>query len=1032
MALGVYLATLGGAPVPGGPVSYVVQFLDILPRLEPRHPLWWGMGKLALGLPLAESQVMRLHLLSAVCGAATIGLVYALVTGFVRTAVRPGRAHALRAAVAARVAGVGSAVFLAFSVPFWMAATRTLPLTLDLTLLVVLGLLLLRYLRYPSVVLLGVIGLSFGVGIVEYVSLVLYVPFFGVIILMSMWEREEFRPSHLMLAAGAGLLGLLLYPLVAWSFYGSPGYELREYGSFFKVVWIMWRDQYYELTRSLPRVGWLIVVLVTVTPALTVPVVARRALNAEKDWALLLLHLVLTVLAVGVLFNVRFAPWAMSAGRVQVGPYLIHACLFGYLLAYWFLLPLVWWENAELRWQKTLCVVLGWLLVVPGAAAMLIAPFRNMPHADPRPARFISRYADLMLDSLEGRQWVVTDGSVDDHLRIAAHERGMDVEILNLYAQPQDISLRYVVDRLPSVRLRNLAETDMMTLVYDWLRTRPEARDNVAMMPVPDFWVGAGATVLPHQLLFFGVDDLSGRSSDELIATHREFWRKLLDVMPAEDATPERYQRLHVHYMRHAGFVANNLGFLLQELGDDKAAFEAYAAARRIDADNVSALLNQAAMVSQGFDTPEAEQIQSDFDALKARRDGRSRDLWSLSRRYGYVRSADAFAQSGFMWAMSGRPGMAASGLQTALDLASAEDRRRMQLTLADIHYLRDQDTASADLYRDVLRDDPDNAAALLGMVRLQRRRDNLASAEEYLKRLDATGEFRSETALQWALLNVAAGDVVQARITLEELVSLDHEQPRAWDLLARIAMAQGDSMGVEDAIRGLRSVPGADGYVYGLEAEVAIRERDYERASRLLEQALRVRPRSLGLHERILRLDVVRRDMDSARQHALRLLKQDPGSAWANYVIGTVYYANGEYEQAEDAWRRSLERDRLAPALNDLAYLLLTVRDMPAEAEALARESVETDPRPHNGWDTLALTLMEQNKLKETEVALAEAVKRTRTDPYVYFHSARLLAKQGATRQALGLLDMLLAKRSTLPEELERDVDALRRELSP
>ena len=71
---------------------------------------------------------------------------------------------------------------------------------------------------------------------------------------------------------------------------------------------------------------------------------------------------------VAVLLNVKFAPWTMLGfDRLLVTPYVLVATLLGYLVAYWFLIPAVWWRDPERlvdRWLRR------WLGGVVGVAVV--------------------------------------------------------------------------------------------------------------------------------------------------------------------------------------------------------------------------------------------------------------------------------------------------------------------------------------------------------------------------------------------------------------------------------------------------------------------------------------------------------------------------------------------------------------------------------------------------------------------------------------------------------------------------------------
>ena len=85
----------------------------------------------------------------------------------------------------------------------------------------------------------------------------------------------------------------------------------------------------------------------------------------------------------------------------------------------------------------------------------------------------------------------------------------------------------------------------------------------------------------------------------------------------------------------------------MQDLAAPDQAFASYTAARRIDQSNVSALLNQSAMVSGGYESDMAADVR---DAVRELVDGMEQKyrVWSLSRYYGYIHAPEMFSHWGW------------------------------------------------------------------------------------------------------------------------------------------------------------------------------------------------------------------------------------------------------------------------------------------------------------------------------------------------------------------------------------------------
>ena len=98
--------------------------------------------------------------------------------------------------------------------------------------------------------------------------------------------------------------------------------------------------------------------------------------------------------------------------------------------------------------------------------------------------------------------------------------------------------------------------------------------------------------------------------------------------------------------------VANNLGVMQAERGNEEGALETFRTARQIFPGNLSVLLNLLKL-GQTRDLPEAEELEVDWEDLKNNPDG---ERWALAIRYGYVWNARDWVRRGWVWALSGAP----------------------------------------------------------------------------------------------------------------------------------------------------------------------------------------------------------------------------------------------------------------------------------------------------------------------------------------------------------------------------------------
>jgi tetratricopeptide (TPR) repeat protein len=833
-------------------------------------------------------------------------------------------------------------------------------------------------------------------------------------ILLSLRAHGDLRWGRVLPIAACLVVGLLTYGLTAWRFMGSESFQSSFPASGYgRALYTVLKMHYGLVVRSLPKLGWLLVIIVGIVPWLAVLMVGRRGLNAEKDWGLYILHFMLTGLTLAVLFNAPFAPWALlGPWRLIVTPYLLLAVAFGYLVAYWFLLPRMYMDDDEdpvhLRWRERV----GWIPALLLLALPLAAGVLNFKASDARAAGAVNGYARAVVESAGTRTWLLTDGVFDDNLLVAAREAGRPLRTLNLRYANHPPYLSYIGRQFDDLRLRSLAEIDLLAFLREWMTSDARFTEQVAFMTLPDLWLSSGFQPLPDRALFLGVRAVSEVDPSSLWESHQEFWNRPFVAGLAAARQARMIGPLAGHALRHLSMVANNAGVVLEDLGWQKQAFASYVKARELDNDNISAMLNQATLIDRGYATPDKDRIQAELkvmvEGLKAKI-----QVWALARTYGYVRIPQAYADMGMVWALSGEPGMAVAGFKKAIEL---EPGARDQLTygLAAAYLAQDQSQEGEALYRGLLEKNPADARALVGLSRLLALGGKFEEAGALLDRAGKAGVSKDRIAMEYAALHLAAGDLSRARIVLQELTDLKPELSTAWAMLAAVLMQQKDTQALIDCERKLDRIKEKDFIVLFILGQIAVGKGDTTGARVLFDKAQALRPSNPLVLEQLLGLDIREGREDLAGLHVRSLLLIDPEHAFANQVLGSLQLKRLQYGLAENSLRKSVARRRAPEALNDLAWVLQE-RGQLEEAESLVREALKANDKSPAMWDTLGVILMKRGALDEAETALKKSVSLYADDPGVQVHLVELYAKKGDVQRAAELAGVLLARGSEL-----------------
>ena len=471
-----------------------------------------------------------------------------------------------------------------------------------------------------------------------------------------------------------------------------------------------------------------------------------------------------------------------------------------------------------------------------------------------------------------------------------------------------------------------------MAFVQDWIKCDSNVIDRIAVMSAPDLLVGAGCAVVPNYFCFIGARDLKSLKDEPVLEKYGDFWKRMRKILAKSRGLNDPIADYRAGVRRQVGFVANNAGVLLEDLGRDEEAYEVYGIARSIDPDNISALLNRVEMLhrkeGEGFHAADRAAVEKELREFIAQMKHKL-PIWSLSRFFGYVRSPVLFAQLGWTWALSGQPGMALAGMQRAASVATtAASRTRVREAMADILLQQNEAEKSESIYADILTEDPENQRALLAMSRIAARRGSFDKAREWLAKAKAAGADNASVTLESASLDLAANKPEDARIKLAEITELQPRNLQAWSMLAVAVIQMRDFEEVEKRILPrMESVAGTpDNYLIHItRGQLAYTKgKDFYRPARdSFERAMTLRPGLPILQEWVLRLDFMLVDKEAAENHARKLLRQDRDNGFANYIMGSLMLERGRRNEAEDYLRRSVGSSRSPEALNDLAELL-------------------------------------------------------------------------------------------------------------
>ena len=1021
-ALAVYAFHLAPGVLPGVPADSLCSILGLQGGVPTRHLAWNRLVAWAVSSAPAGSATLAANALGWVFSSLAVALAYFFCSQllllcmdyeFYENRLKRNPTHRLGStAVAGGLAAAGTLLFCA---PCWTLAAQARPDSFYLAWLLFSASLLLRFGATGRTRWLAAFAVVHGAGLSQTACFWGTLVPFAVYGLYVLWANEKIDRLHglvpvaLLLGAFAGMLWADFGKVAANEFYkGSPTAA--------KFVFNQIQAGLSGITGSIPQAYWMILIGMAVAPFLALLVVAPRALNGDRDVAMLAMHGVIAIVSVLVVLDPPFSPWQLYNGESpQLLPHAFVALSVGYLVA---------WADLWIALRGGVKSLSGARVGLAAGASLLIlfSALHNAGAASPRRTRFVGRYLDAILDGLQGRTWVVTGagGLFDSALRVRASERGLDVKTIDLSGSNKPRALADVTRLAPTVRLRNVARVGFVPMLKEWIARGPEAGAEIALCCYPDLWCIGDWDVLPSGLTFLGVP--KGEAVPEAAAIPPERFAELAGLFKDEldevdeDDFPWR-RRLAFFVRQHVSFAGNNLAFLLEGAGRTEEAYALYKAVNEFNPEHVPALLNRATLVRQGVHPEDEDEMRSALEELqKAVKAQRHPELANLALLSGYVSDPAAYAVAGWNWARSGEPRLAVVALRNAAERLGPDRQNAILAVLAEMQLAGGDAAGSEETWRSVLEDDPGDNRALAGLFGVCLLDGRLEEARGWLEQCRIAGVPQGRLLQLEAALALAFDDVPAAREAATRLRALLPDAPEGAMLLSQIEVASFHHATSEDereaALERLKTevealvrmlgpdkLPSllASGECKRLENRFAAARQDYLAAIGMMEAGDRMLQHALS---NVLELDFRLADKPAAREHAREMLALAPDHAFANYILGSLALDAEDWESAEDYLQHAREATETFFVLNDLAVAQQQLGKIDA-AEETARLAVAAGPDEYAPHDTLGYILFAKG---DTEGAMAEFERAQvlfGTDPRIDLHVAMAAFALGQTDRA-------------------------------
>jgi len=1051
----VYFFTASRWAFPGESASLIAMLTEARTNMMPDHGFWRSVMRMGVRLAGPAKAVETTIVINMLFAALSLAFIYLVTTAvFVllidkREQTPDPRTWRHHTVFAARLGGMVTTLTLALSAPFWVAASRVNLHSIYLLWILVAAYLMLQFLATNKTTFLYVFCLLYGMGMSQSTVMIQFAPVFVLLAIGHMIRSETFNfltGGLALFILGAGFASMFLFSI--FTFTDTPGYILQGYWGQSLVADKIIGGLANRLVSSLPRNGWLIIIGLVILPWISWLIIAARTLNGETGTAIQFLNAAIFIVTLAVVLDTRISPWQFFGfSSEQIVSYAMASMTFGYCMTVAYMYTLnppasgITPTGVRLvgRMFRTVILILTVVILSYEVRSSAV-------HAETRNTKFILTYVDRLIENLDGRTWIVTDGVFDDMILLRGMERGIELNLLDLRADGNHVYTQQLREKISSARLRNSLDLGIFSFLQEWIKTDPEVSKHLALCLFPDLWTIGDYRIYPHGLAFFGGQASETELAEAVFKTENvQTYFALMDELDTElGAVSERSSRyvlaLADSVRRRVSFIGNNLGFFIENLGYEDEAMNIYARVHKFDPGNVSAMLNYAFLLEQFGTEAEKEEMRSQI-AMFRKTQAKPLHIWELSRTQGYVNSPEAFAYLGWTWALSGQNTIAIKTLGMAIGNDYATGELGLMGTLADVHS-RSGDTAETEkVLEAILKKTPNDLKTIIALAQIKMLNGDTNAAETLLKQARVIGLPESRILREEASLKMAQSDYDGARAAFQKILE---ESPKDADARLSLYMTHAKDFLAEkdeekraqirlwmaaevDALFRIQDARFFQGAI--ARGHFLLTENKLEDARENFLMANKTMPGIVPILELILRLDYALKDPSSALTHAKELLQIAPEHSFSNYIMGSIALTKGEYESAEAYLQRSVERDSNILATGDLAYVKFRLDEF-EKAFELVTQALDRSKELYEVWDTYGLILLQQNKYKEAETAFRTALRLNVQNPIVHLHLARALNEQGRKQDSRNILEEIQTFETSLYGEEKRYYETLWRDV--
>jgi len=970
--------------------------------------------------------------------------------------------HNWLAAQAGVLGGLATATVLAFTAPFWLASTRLYPHAFHLMLVLLILNLLLTYFHTGSSFALFQVILLLTATCLENPLFLLLLPVGGFFLLKTMEDNEQLamhRMLGVIMVAIAGLLMAItcLYkaaPYCVQITSASNRLLLATYGSTLLANILEW----------IPGYDWSYMVALFLLPSAIALYIFTKAFHGQRTFLLLATEVGLALVCVPALLNLRRSLWgiARSSSEIPLLPHVMIALFVGLLFAVFYLMRDVFvahgdedLEYYEYRDNPVLCRI-GSLLCWPLAVLICVTPFRNQPDISPKVGSFVDTVTKDLYWSLGTRDWLINNSFFQYQLMMHAFNDQRTLHFISTDPVSSSYSAAALTESVmkdPSFepirnRMLNAIDISPNNFLGEWLRKDSNACNRIAIFQNPGVWRQNGYHAVPSGFFLKGVPQTTALDLDSLLKACNDFIDALQPHLFPEQADTIKLftsyrQQLRVQLSRQL----NELAFLFVDAKRTQEADAIYKQADELAHNgNPSALLNRYQLIlDKNGDIP--EEIGTALRHLVE--SGRLNDLTAraIQNEHGTLLKFEVvdMVRKNFGRKVTGFKNLFLKD-KTVRDplLVMRDKKREMYHTVTKaVQEYRFEDAEH--LLNILFEIDSKDVFVLLNKAKIAIEKRDAPEAGLWMDLARENGVSEAELTWYQASLLVFDGKLDEARDLLNRAIPSNTQDPNLWSLLADILLEKGEYYELENrvspALRNATSkTPSAS--FYKLKGYLLLRNNDLMGARAAFLDALGLNSSLTSVREELLRIDDQLAVPTFSEADAKEMLRLVPDHAFSNYLLGRARLDRGAFGQAEDLFKRSLEKSKAnVPAAVGLAALWLEQsvlsgkgeldKERFAQAEALLRAALKKEENNTFARQTLIKLLVIKGSGDEAFLLIQPLLKERPADLDLRLTYIRIRMQQGKIEEASQLVSDLLDKEYKLPPHTQAQLKLLAKQLT-